>query len=349
MRSNIAVLFSLLLFCLLLTACGLPGGANYSSPTIRADAVTAAEPYTSSPAADVPVPTSAPEDKSPHITKDPTDETVSPGGSAWFVARAENCSSMCWELTDTYGNVYSPEDAESLNPGMDTEQTGDAVSLSNVPLSMDGWQIRAVFESENGHLATEWARLTVIDREDPYSCILMRYSKAFAFGTPSEAYCQVNGLSLKAARCHRVGVAFIDLDENKTVELVVASWEPEGGPDINCILEVYTVTDSAPCRVFSSGASGEMHYLGDSRFLSINEGNCSRSYGIYRLSGDFLLYEEVWQEEWEAADPSLKTWTHRIDNSIGYSDSNPINSAEARQAVDAILARIQFPALTPVS
>ena len=71
-----------------LCACGLPIGANYSPYTVTADAVTAAEPYEDAPAESVALPESPSvvSKTGLRITKDPTDETVSPGGGAWFVA-----------------------------------------------------------------------------------------------------------------------------------------------------------------------------------------------------------------------------------------------------------------------
>ena len=354
MRCHRFLLVPMLCILPLLVSCGLPMGANYSDYSISADAVTAAEPYGSTPAESVPLPETPPPEEQPvlRITKDPTDETVSPGGSAWFVAKAENAFGIRWELIDTYGTVCSPEEAKLRNPGLDTVETGsDAISLGNVPLTMDGWHIRAVFEDEEETLMTASALLTVIDREDPYSCIRMRYTKAFAFGRPSAEYCHANGLSEQAASCDGVSGAFYDFDENGTAELLLVGsfYEENNAPRSMLIQELYTVTDCAPYRVFCAGPSTELYWIGENRFLLISGGTGFRSYGIYHLANDFLLYDEVWLAEWDQADPSVKTWTHRVDNSIGYSDDTPQNAEDAAQALEQLYSLICLPPLSPIT
>jgi hypothetical protein len=351
MKNRIPALF-IVVFLVSFCGCGLPIGANYSPYTVTADAVTAAEPYENAPAESVALPDNPVSytGSELRITKDPTDETVSPGGGAWFVAKAENAASVRWELTDTYGTVFSAEEVPVQHPELIVSGAdSDALSLYNVPLFLDGWKVRAVFEGEGGPLTTASASLSVIDHENPYSCILMRYSKAFLYGPPTVEYCRANGISERASTCSGVAYALRDIDENGVDELLIAaSFPEETGYRGNRIFELYTIADSAPARIFCSSLSSELYLLNEGRLLTVSGGNTFLSYGIYHLSGDFLLYDEVYLAEWEADDPDARIWRHRIDSSIGYSDDNPISSFEALQAVDQLFALTCLPALTPI-
>ena len=339
-------------FLVFLCSCGFPAGANYSPRAVTADAVTAAEPYENAPAEGValPEPSALISDTALRITKEPTDETVSPGGGAWFVAKAENAASVRWEFSDTYGAVYSAEETQASYPSLIISGAdNEALSLNNVPLLLDGWKVQAVFEGEGGPLTSIPARLAVVDHENPYSCIVMRYSRAFLYGSPSLEYCRTNGISERASACSGVAYALLDIDENGVEELLIAASLPEETDyRKNRIFDLYTVVDSAPARVFCSSLSTELFLLDEGRMLTVSGGNTFLSYGIYHLSGDFLLYDEVYLAEWESDDPDTKVWRHRIDSSIGYSDDNPISPADALQAVDRLCALTFLPDLTQI-
>ena len=347
---NTAVLFSAFLF--LFCSCGFPAGANYSPQAVTADAVTAAEPYADPPAEGValPEPSVLFPDTVFRITKEPTDESVSPGGGAWFVAKAQNAASVRWEFVDTYGAVFSAEETQAAYPGLIISGAdSEALSLNNIPLFFDGWKVQAVFEGEGGPLTSIPARLAVIDHEDPYSCVLMRYSRAFLYGPPSLEYCRTNGISERASACSGVAYALWDIDENGVEELLIAASLPEESDyRKNRVFDLYTVADSAPARIFCSSLSTELFLLNEGRMLTVSGGNTFLSYGIYHLSGDFLLYDEVYLAEWEPDDPGAKVWRHRIDSSIGYSDDNPIAPSDALQAVDRLCALTFLPALTQI-
>ena len=337
----------------LLCSCGLPMSANYSSPTVKVDAVSSAGSYNSTPAADVPVPETTPEPLGVGlvITKDPTDETVPVGEGVWFVARARNPASMRWELIDNYGGVCSPEQAEQQNGGLIIAYPGeDTISLNNVPLSMDGWSVRAVFEGEGGPLTGKAAKITVIDYENPYSTIIQRYSKAFRYGAPTAEYCESNGISERAAECLWVGYALYDIDENGVDELFIAPYGlNEAGYRRNRILELYTVLDNEPYRIYCSKGGSELYLLDEGRLLSVSAAPGMTSHGIYRLANDFLIYEEVYIEETDPDFPDRTVWRHRLDNSIGYSDDRPLDTAEAIAALDALHALTCLPELTPIA
>ena len=303
----------------LLSSCGLPGGANYSPNTIKADAVTSAGSYNSIPATDVAVHETqvGNEGNALFITKDPTDETVKTG-----------------QLNSDLIISYQGE---------------DTIALNNIPLSLDGWSVRAVFEGQDGPLTGNSAKITVIDYENPYSTIIMRYSKAFRFGVPSADYCKANGISTRAAECYSVGYSLYDIDENGVDELFIAAYDTSAyGYQRNMIFELYTVADGEPYRVYCSKNGNEMYLIGEGRLLSVSSAPGMTSHGIYHLANDFLIYEEVYTEEKSSESPDTTVWRHRLDNSIGYSDDEPISEVEALEAIDTIHGFICLPYLSPI-
>ena len=353
MKKSLPAVICAALLAWMLCSCGLPLSANYTPSTITADAVTSAGSYNSSPASDVPVPqaSSDPSDQGLVITKDPTDETVPVGEGVWFVARARDHISLRWELIDNYGNVFSPDDAETLMSGLIISYPAeDTISLNNVPLSMDGWAVRAVFDGAGGPLTGKAARLTVIDYEDPYSCVIMRYSKAFRYGVPSEDYCRNNGISSRATECFSAGYALYDIDENGVDELFIAAYETTlDGWQRNLIFELYTVVDNEPYRVYCSKIGSELYLIDEDRLLSISNSPGMTSTGIYHLADDFMIYEEVYIEEADQENPGHTVWRHRIDSSIGYSDDDPISSGEAFEAIENLRSLTCLPSLNPIS
>lgn len=86
------------------------------------------------------------------ITKNPTGETVNAGGSALFVARADNASSFVWRLVskDTTQTINA-KDAAGYFRGLNVSGTDtDTLALSNIPASMDGWSVECKFIGSDG-------------------------------------------------------------------------------------------------------------------------------------------------------------------------------------------------------
>ena len=97
------------------------------------------------------------------ITKSPSGEKVEKGGKASFVAHAANATGVSWRLVssdtvDTINAAAAPEYFEGLVVyGANT----DRLTLENIPASMNGWQVMAVFSGNNGPAYTYGARITV--------------------------------------------------------------------------------------------------------------------------------------------------------------------------------------------
>lgn len=95
----------------------------------------------------------------PVITKQPTGETVDEGGSAVFVARAENYTEIIWRIvsndtTNTIQAADAPEYFGCSVTGLGTER----LEIFNIPASMDGWRVEAMFKGPGG-IEYSWGAL----------------------------------------------------------------------------------------------------------------------------------------------------------------------------------------------
>ena len=101
--------------------------------------------------------------KPPKITKHPTGETVEPGGSAKFIARADNATEFVWRIVskDTT-NTITAKEAPSYFSGLKVSGTdSETLVLSNIPSSMNGWSVECKFKNANGTSFTNGAVITV--------------------------------------------------------------------------------------------------------------------------------------------------------------------------------------------
>lgn len=146
-----------------------PGGASANSAA--APAVTMA-PVPATPAPTpmptpmpTPVPTPAPvATPMPRVKamKSPTSEYVVEGSSAQFVARAENSTGITWFIASPdVSYCFTAAEAPHHFPGLQVSGIhSDCLTLSNIPLSMNGWKIQARYDGNGGpvhtNMATVW-------------------------------------------------------------------------------------------------------------------------------------------------------------------------------------------------
>lgn len=136
-----------------------PGAAETQAP---AGSPTPAPAATSTPA-----PTARA--SAPTVTKSPTDERLTEGGTCLFVARADNASSIVWHLVSPDGNTDITYDAAksrfpSLGISGGTENT---LRLSNVPASMNGWKVYCRFGNSVGSVSSGSAVISVTAAATP--------------------------------------------------------------------------------------------------------------------------------------------------------------------------------------
>lgn len=123
------------------------------------------DPYGGTPAATAtPAPSATPAPEAPpKITKHPTGETVEVGGSAKFIARADNAKQIIWRIVskDTT-NTVPAKDASGYFSGLKVSGLDtDTLILSNIPSSMNGWSVECRFVNDYGSSFTKGAVITI--------------------------------------------------------------------------------------------------------------------------------------------------------------------------------------------
>ena len=139
-----------------------------------------------------------PTEPKPNITKNPTGETVDEGGSATFIAHAENYNEIIWRIvSNDTTNTIQAADAPTYF-GCEVYGLGtETLIISNIPAEMDGWRVEAMFKGPGG--------------------------VEFSWG----ALIRVNGVSVKAPTISAQPQG-LSLDSGKTGTLTVAAATTEG-------------------------------------------------------------------------------------------------------------------------
>lgn len=97
------------------------------------------------------------------VTKSPTSEVVYEGGSASFVAYAQNASGITWLLVaPDGGQIFDAAALAKSMPGLSISGIGTpTLTIGCIPLSLDGWGIQAKFYGEGGPVHSSMAYLSV--------------------------------------------------------------------------------------------------------------------------------------------------------------------------------------------
>jgi len=104
------------------------------------------------------------EDALPVVTKHPTSETVEEGGEAVFVAKAKYAQEYLWRLIAPDGSTYDCTYIHNYFQGLKvTGATTGRITLSNIPLELNGSRLRCLFTA--GYtVASEEATLFVTEK-----------------------------------------------------------------------------------------------------------------------------------------------------------------------------------------
>lgn len=99
----------------------------------------------------------------PVITKDPTGESVTEGGSCKFLAYAAAANNCTWYLVSPDGSeTVSAGNAANRFSGLKVSGAwSNLLELKNIPLSMNNWKVYCSFSGAGGTTATGSARLEV--------------------------------------------------------------------------------------------------------------------------------------------------------------------------------------------
>ena len=110
--------------------------------------------YTPAPTSEpTPEPTLAPTPEGlPTITKHPSGETLTEGGTAMFVSKADGADRIEWYLADNMGGApVEVQRAVSAIGGLQVYGQGtNTLTLSGIPASLNGWQVECRFVGSTG-------------------------------------------------------------------------------------------------------------------------------------------------------------------------------------------------------
>ena len=228
------------------------------------------------------------------ITKNPTGESVIVGGKTWFIAHADNATSLTWLLTSPQGQSYTVEQAMAANPGLQIQVLPeDTLGVSNVPVSMDGWSVQARFDGPGGSAVTAPAVIHVDDTLSAYGSVISAYYRAYTSGNNTGEYAWNNGLSEIIAYSQQAGYALRDLDGNGTQELIIAGLGTDDFSE-GMLYELYTLVNGQPVQLASSSARNRYYLRTDGSILNEGSGGAGHSvFTISRVSGDTLVPEEA--------------------------------------------------------
>ncbi|MBP3208941.1 MAG: hypothetical protein J6M64_03385 [Oscillospiraceae bacterium] len=289
----------------------------------------------------------------PVITKNPTSEAIAIGGKTWFIAHADNATSMTWELVDVNGNIYSLADATAMHPGLRLEALeGDTIAVSNVPASINGWAVQATFYGQGGSVTTSPAYIYVGDFLKSYSSIIDQYRYAVSLGADINAQITYDlGISECVTYSEKVGYALKDLDKNGIPELMIGGinyyWE-----DAPMVYDLYTLNSiNQPVQLCVSWPRSRNYLLIDNRIMNEGSGGASSSgFILKKVNGTSLEFlEGYWSSN--STDNSGTTMYHTTVEDNGFFDiyDDTMPSQQGFAIGEALKEKAWMPGLTLIA
>ena len=249
------------------------------------------------------------------ITKNPTGESIAVGGRTWFIAHADNATSLTWLLTSPDGRSYTVEEAMTANPGLQLlELPDDTLGISNAPVSLDGWSVQARFDGPGGSAVTSPALIRVDEFVSAYGTVISSYYRAYSSGNTAADYAWSNNISEMIAYSQNAGYALLDLNGDGTAELVIAGIGTDGFAN-GMIYDLYTLVNGQPVQLACSQARSRYYLRADGSVL--NEGSNGAGNTIYvvnRVYGSSLVPVE-----------SVMTWFMGEENDGYYHQTDGYN------------------------
>ena len=269
--------------------------------SLGSSSVTSGQTISTAPVA-TPIPTPAPtptpvptnySGPAPAITKNPTNESLSTGGTTWFIAHATNATKLTWQAVSPDGLVYTLAEALALHPGLSLEtEANDTLAVRNIPFTLNGWGFRARFEGPGGVALSSVAYVFVADYVTAYQSILNAYRAAYQAGDHSAQYAASNDLSVMIAHSSHVGYAFKDLDKDGTPELLIAGLTTDNTAK-SVVYEIYALVNGTPKRMAISTENDRYYLCTDNMILnSGNEGKSHTYYIVYRYGNNRITAVE---------------------------------------------------------
>ena len=240
----------------------------------------------------------------PTITKNPTSEALAIGGKTWFIAHADNATSMTWEMVDPNGYVHTLSEAMQMNPELNLQALeGDTIAVSNVPLSLNGWDVQARFEAQGSSVTTSPAFIYVGDFLTAYDPVIQTY-KNYLSGVENPGDSSVEyydspltyytfpyspyDVSILLRYENNVGYYLKDLNKDGIPELLIgiSSNDPNQGTVDPCILDLFTLINGIPVRMLASSERVIYWLRSDNLIYHRGSGGAAFSiFYVYRFNG----------------------------------------------------------------
>ena len=97
-----------------------------------------------------------------YVTKNPTDEVRTAGGTAWFISGATNYNTLSWTFMSPDGTKYSVQDFKTRFPYATVEgEYTTTLTVRNLNTDMNRWGVFCTFSNNNGSTDTAMAFLYV--------------------------------------------------------------------------------------------------------------------------------------------------------------------------------------------
>ena len=120
------------------------------------------------------------------ITKHPNEDYgIIEGNTQISIARAENGELIHWQFTPPdYSVIYTDTELEQVFPVKVYKIDAETLWIVSIPLSMDGYKVRAVFANEHCEVYSDWANIHVIG-------FFTQIGHSYAFGSGVGAWATV--------------------------------------------------------------------------------------------------------------------------------------------------------------
>ena len=124
------------------------------------------------------------------ITKHPTNETVTEGGSCKFAAKADYYDKARWHFISPSGEDVNYSNLKKEFPQVEISGgSGHVMTVSNIPLAMDGYRVYCRYSNGDVNYAkTDTALLTVLPKDAPKAAAAAAATEIPAAVTPVIVY-----------------------------------------------------------------------------------------------------------------------------------------------------------------